>query len=425
MTPSLPTWRPRRGLFTAAIAGLAIAATACGSDSGVEQSAPRRAAPSATPSVTSVDPTPANGTTDPASLSGLSEREQRTVAILSRLFPELDWTMNTVDLTTISSGGPGRDGGIPSLQDPSFEVQADIDWIQPEEPVIALEINGEARAYPIQVLIWHEIATDTVGGVPVAVTFCPLCNTAIVFDRRVDGETRRFGVSGLLRESDLIMYDYTNASLWQQITGESIVGVDAGKRLEFIPSQVISWAQFQESFPDALVLSHNTGFNRNYGLNPYRGYDRVGSSTIFSTSFDDERLDAKERVLTVELGAEAIAFPFSELAEHGVLTATIAATDVVALWSGGTVSSLDASIIANSADIGSAGVFIPVAANQVLTFERRNGEIVDVETGSVWNVLGHATAGPMAGERLDQVVSANHFWFAWSIFRPETVIIRG
>ena len=425
MTPSFPKWRPRRGLFVAAIAALAIVATACGSDSAVDDETLRRATSTPEASVAGVDPTPASGTTDPASLAGLTERERRNVAILSRLFPELDWTMNTVDLTTISSGGPGRDGGIPSLQDPSFEVQADVDWIQPEEPVIALEINGEARAYPIQVLMWHEIATDTVGGVPVTVSFCPLCNTAIVFDRRVDGETRRFGVSGLLRESDLIMYDYTNYSLWQQITGESIVGVDAGTRLEFIPSQIISWAQFQESFPDALVLSRNTGFNRNYGLNPYQGYDRVGSSTIFSTSFDDERLDAKERVLTVELGEEAIAFPFTELAEHGVLTATIAATDVVALWSAGTVSSLDASVITRSADIGSAGVFIPVAADQVLTFELRNGEIVDVETGSVWNVLGHATAGPMAGERLEQVVSANHFWFAWSIFRPETAIIRG
>jgi hypothetical protein len=355
----------------------------------------------------------------------LTPEEQNSVRSLSLLFPEIDWMMKTVDLTTITNGGPGRDGGIPSLQNPSFETQAEIDWLQPQEPVIALEINGEARAYPLQILIWHEIVTDTVGGVPVTVTFCPLCNTAIVFDRRVDGEERQFGVSGLLRESDLIMYDYTNASLWQQITGEAIVGVDAGTRLEFIPSQIISWAQFQESFPNALVLSLDTGFSRAYGINPYGGYDRVGSSTIFGTSFDDGRLDAKDRVLTVELGEDTVAFPFEELALHQVLEATVDGSDVVALWESGTQSSLDADSIANSADVGSAGVFIPSLDGQRLTFKVRNGKIVDVETGSVWNVLGRAVEGPREGARLQQVVSANHLWFAWSIFKPETRIIRG
>lgn len=418
--------RPLRGLSASAVALLAILAAAC-ADGGDEDATPFRRS-STTPAPTAEatrTSTPLAGTSDPADLEGLTPAEQRNVAVLSRLFPELDWTMKTVDLTTITSGGPGRDGGIPSLQDPSFEVQADIDWLDPLEPVIALEINGEARAYPIQVLMWHEIATDTVGGVPVSVTFCPLCNTAIVFDRRVDGEARRFGVSGLLRQSDLIMYDYTNASLWQQITGEAIVGVDAGKRLTFIPAQIISWAQFQESFPDALVLSRNTGFNRNYGLNPYPGYDSIGSTTLFSTAFDDPRLEAKERVLTVELEDEAIAFPFSELAQHGVLTASIGDTALVALWSPGTVSSLDSSVIADSADIGSAGVFLPTADGQPLTFEVRNGEIVDRETSSVWNVLGRAVEGPMAGTQLEQVVSANHFWFAWSIFKPDTRVIRG
>jgi hypothetical protein len=417
---------PRRALWISAIAGLVVVASACGSDpdSG-EDSGFRRATSSPTPTEAAGTPTPLPGTNDPATLEGLTPAEQRNVGVLSRLFPEIDWTMNTVDLTSITSGGPGRDGGIPSLQDPNFEVQANVDWLDPQEPVIALEINGEARAYPIQVLMWHEIVTDTVGGVPVTVTFCPLCNTGIVFDRRVDGEARRFGVSGLLRESDLIMYDYTNASLWQQITGEAIVGVDAGTRLTFIPSQIISWAQFQESFADALVLSRNTGFNRNYGLNPYPGYDSVGSSTLFSTSFDDARLEAKERVLTVELAEEAIAFPFSELSEHGVLTASIGETALVALWTGGTLSSLDDSVISRSGDIGSAGVFIPSAGERELTFEVRDGDIVDAETGSVWNVLGRAVAGPMAGEQLEQVVSANHFWFAWSIFQPQTRVIRG
>ena len=424
MTPSL-----RQGLFVSAIASLAIVAAACGGNSGPGSDGGefRRATSTSTPTAgaDSDQPAAAPGIGDPADLEALTRAEQRTVAVLSRLFPELDWTMNAVNLTSITSGGPGRDGAVPSLQDPSFETQETIDWLKPDEPVIALEINGEARAYPIQILIWHEIATDTVGGVPVTVTFCPLCNTAIVFDRRVDGEVRRFGDSGLLRESDLIMYDYTNASLWQQITGESIVGVDAGKRLNFIAAQIISWEQFQEAFPDALVLSQNTGFDRNYGLNPYQGYDSIGSNTLFSTTFDDGRLDAKERVLTVELGEQAIAFPFTELSEHGVLSATVGETDLIALWTSGTLSSLDESVIANSSEIGSAGVFIPSLDGRKLTFEVRDGAILDVETGSVWNVLGWAIEGPMAGERLEQVVSANHFWFSWSIFKPDTLIVRG
>ena len=154
----------------------------------------------------------------------------------------------------------------------SFITQQSADWLADNEPVVALEINGHARAYPLQILMWHEIANDTVLRCPtVAVTFCPLCNSAIVFDSRVGDEVYDFGVSGLLINSDLVMYDRTTESLWQQFTGEGIVGDHAGDQLSFIPSSLISFADFKELYPDGIVLSRETGYMRQYGTNPYAG----------------------------------------------------------------------------------------------------------------------------------------------------------
>ena len=384
------------------------------------------AAPGATPTVTSTAALTASSVPRAETVGDDVHLplQQSATAALQQTFPETDFSITNIDLTELFGGGPGRDGGVPSLQAPTFESQEALDWLFAREPVIAVEIDGEARAYPIQILIWHEIVTDRLGGVPITVTFCPLCNTAIVFDRRVDDEERRFGVSGLLRGNDLVMYDYTNQSLWQQITGEAIVGVDTGKRLEFIPAQIISWEQFQASYPDALVLSRNTGFDRDYGVNPYRGYDRIDSGTLFSLGGEDSRLGVKERVLTVEIAGDTVAFPFRALAERLTLRATVGSTEIVAFWQPGAASALDSSRIANGADVGAAAAYISVLDGRVLTFEARDGRIMDSQTGSVWNVVGEAVDGELAGQRLPAVVSANHFWFAWSIFKPETRIIR-
>ena len=337
-----------------------------------------------------------------------------------------DFTIRSINLEELLRGGPGKDG-IPAVDSPHFVTQTDADqWLSPDEPVIALEVNGEARAYPIQILIWHEIANDELGGVPVAVTFCPLCNTAITFERRIDGEETTFGVSGLLRRNDLVMYDRTNESLWQQITGEAIVGSDTGKRLNFLASQIVAWQDFKQTFPDALVLSRETGNPRDYGNNPYRGYDRVGSGTIFPMDeFDDGRLDGKERVVAVAIDGDTVAFPFSELSEFTVLEAEVAGRLVVAFWQPGTLSPFDESFIIGGSNIGAAAAFSPIVDDERLAFEGRDGEIVDTKTGSVWNVLGRAVSGPMQGTELEPVLHANHFWFAWSVFRPETRVIRG
>jgi hypothetical protein len=257
------------------------------------------------------------------------------------------------------------------------------------------------------------------------VTFCPLCNTALTFDRRVDGEVRRFGVSGLLRFSDLIMFDYTNESLWQQVTGEAIVGEDAGKRLDFVASSIVAWSDFLDTHPGGLVLSKETGHSRVYGQNPYQGYDRHESLLFPSPGANDDRLQAKERVLTVEQGETVIAFPFSELEQHLVMTASIGEREVVAFWQPGTASALDDLVIRDGRDVGAAAAYSPLLDGERLTFEARDGRIVDAGTGSTWNVLGHATEGPLAGSQLEPVTSANHLWFAWAAFKPDTKVIRG
>ena len=356
----------------------------------------------------------------------LTDAERARVSVLTLRLPFTDFTKRTVDLTEIVSGGPPPDG-IPAIRDPQFiDFAAANGWLEDLEPVISLEIDGDARAYPLQILMWHEIVDDTVGGRPVIVTFCPLCNTALTFDRTVDGAVLSFTTSGLLRRSDLIMMDFETGSLWQQITGEAIVGENAGTRLEFISSPIVSYAAFKETFPDGRVLSRDTGFVRQYGVNPYAGYDTIGSSTIFRVNeFDDGRLDAKERVLTVEIDGDAVAFPFSELTEHVVLETDVAGQVVVAFWQPGTLSPLDESFIIGSANVGAAAAYSPIVDGERLTFEARGQEIVDTQTGSVWNVLGLAVSGPMEGTMLEPVLSANHFWFSWSVFQPETLVIRG
>jgi hypothetical protein len=333
-----------------------------------------------------------------------------------------NWNRRTIQYDELLSGGPPRDG-IASIDEPQFVSQDDAAaWLGDNEPVIALEINGEARAYPLQILTWHEIANDTVGGVPVAVTFCPLCNSAITFDRRFEGEVFEFGTSGLLRKSDLVMYDRTTETLWQQFTGEGIVGDLAGETLAFVPSSLISFANFREAYADGVILSRETGFNRRYGENPYVGYDSVGNNPFLFRGPIDGRLAAIERVVTVSLPEVDVAYPLSILAEVGVINDTQGGQDLAVFHEGGTTSALGARVIAEAEDVGATGVFDPVIDGQHLTFTREGDTIVDNETGSSWNIVGQAVAGALQGAQLTPVVHADHFWFSWAAFRPDTII---
>ena len=330
-----------------------------------------------------------------------------------------DFSKHSIDYTEILLGQV-RDG-IPSIDNPKFvPVSDDPDWLADREPVIALRIGDDARAYPLQIMTWHEIVNDIVGGEPVIVTFCPLCNSAIVFERRMGDTVNSFGVSGLLRYSDLIMYDRDTDSWWQQILGEAIVGELTGARLPKVPASIISWADFRQNYPDGQVLTRDTGFTREYGRNPYTGYDDIDSSPFLFVGPEDGRLRPVERVAAVELGDESVAYPFLRLEETPVVNDDIGGTPVVVFFSPGTTSALDGSDIAASRDVGATGVYDRRLGDQTLTFRLDSNAFIDEETGSTWNVLGRAVDGPLTGETLTPIVHGNHFWFAWAAFQPST-----
>jgi uncharacterized protein DUF3179 len=333
-----------------------------------------------------------------------------------------DVTKAIVPLSEISSGGPPRDG-IPPIDQPRF-IRTDEagSWLKDDEPVVAFELNGETRAYPMQILIWHEIVNDTVGGLPVMITFCPLRNTAIAFDRRVDGQALRFGTTGNLRRSDLVMWsDDPGETWWQQITGQALVGGLVGHQLTMLPAEIVSFRDFKSAFPNGQVLSRDTGVARRYGWNPYVGYDDINSTPIlYSGPATDGRLLPKERVVTIELNGDAAAYPFSQLMTVHVANDTVGGTPVVVFHQSGTRSALDTVLIETSRDIGAATVFEASIDGQRLTFNPAANGFEDAQTGSTWDILGRAISGPLAGQRLQSIVSANHFWFAWVVFKPDT-----
>ncbi|MEX2245158.1 MAG: DUF3179 domain-containing protein [Dehalococcoidia bacterium] len=316
------------------------------------------------------------------------------------------------------SGGPGKDG-IPAIDEPQFVAVADVDFLDPREPVLAFAWNGDARAYPVQILMWHEIVNDVVGGEPVMVTYCPLCNSSVVFKRTVAGVVHDFGVSGLLRNSDLVMFDRQTESWWQQVTGEALVGARAGTELEALPSSTISFADFQAAFPEGRVLSRETGFSRDYGRNPYVGYDSNNRPFLFSGEVDGQ-LDAVDRVVAVEIGGESVGYAFSRLEDHPVVNDVVGGSPVAVFFRKGTLSPLDRSAIDESADIGAAAAFSRVVDGRELSFISEAGEIRDVETKSDWDLAGRAIAGELAGAQLEAIVHGNHFWFAWAAFKPDT-----
>ena len=335
-----------------------------------------------------------------------------------------DFSRHTVAFDEIQSV-LGRDG-IPAIDRPRFQTIEEAESVMGDlEPVITFKINGEAKAYPLSILTWHEVVNDTVGGEPVIVTFCPLCNSALAFKRTLDGRVFDFGVSGKLRNSDLIMWDRQTQTWWQQLTGEAIVGELAGHTLEIIPASIISWADFKEANPDSLVLSRDTGFSRPYGSNPYAGYDRVDRPPFLFDGEEDDRLLPKERVAAFEIGDVSAAFPFRVLETEGVVNDPVNGTDVVVFFKSGTVSALDRALIIDSKDVGSTGVFVAQLDGKKLTFRLQDGKFVDDQTGSVWNILGEAVEGEMKGKSLTPIIHGNHFWFAWGAFNPDTLIYKG
>jgi hypothetical protein len=337
---------------------------------------------------------------------------------------ETDFAKHSVPLSEFQSGGPPRDG-IPPVDDPRPTSQADADeWLSDREPVLTVEVGDEVRAYPLQILVWHEIVNDTLGGRPIAVTYCPLCNSSLVFDRRVGRRTLTFGTTGNLRNSDLVMWDRQTESWWQQLTAEAVVGELTGTRLKVLPSQTLSWADFKRLYPDGDVLSRDTGVERDYGSNPYAGYDQPDSAPFLFDGEPDDRLPPKERVVAVFAPRETVVVPFSRLARAPAVEVEAGGLPVVVLYKRGVVSPLDAPSIEASRDVGTAVAFDRRVDGGTLSFERRGDGYVDNETGSRWDMAGRAIEGELAGRRLAPVRHDQQFWFALAAFVPDARIER-
>jgi hypothetical protein len=317
------------------------------------------------------------------------------------------------------SGGPPKDG-IPAIDRPRFISTGEADrFLADREPVAVIEIGGISRAYPLQILTWHEIVNDEIGGRPVAVTYCPLCNSTVAFSRVVGERTLDFGTTGMLRNSDLVMYDRQTESWWQQITADAVVGELTGERLEVLPSQILSWAEFRRLDPNGEVLSRDTGHSRPYGENPYTGYDQPGSSPFLFEGETDDSLPPKERVAAIATGeAKAVVYPFSRLGEDAPINDRIDGKPIVVMFDPSVASALDDSSIASGRDVGAAAVFERTAGGRKLDFQAGpgSGEVRDRQTGSTWDLRGRAIAGPLEGERLQQVPHDDQFWFALAAF---------
>jgi thiol-disulfide isomerase/thioredoxin len=357
-----------------------------------------------------------------------------------------------LDLSLLDLGCPARDC-IPSIDRPEFETPTEAShWLKPTDLVVSVTHNGVTKAYPVKVLNWHEIVNDDFNGEPVAVTFCPLCNSALVFRRPiVDGKILEFGVSGRLYKSDLVMYDRQTASFWSQIEGRAIIGPLAGTRLEYIPMEMMTWQRWQERHSIAWVLARPTvytavggqagrskrsqseepqaawrgqatrpqiidpsgatlsqEFLRDYDLNPYDWYKNDNSNT-FGTPFADERLAAKATIWGLELNSAAKAYLPEAVAAWGALNDELGGEPILVLW---------------DSEHEMIQFFLRRLGEHMLRFTYRDGQIIDTETQSVWSVDGQAEWGTLAGTQLRKLVGIPAFWFAWLVFHPQTELYK-
>ncbi len=315
----------------------------------------------------------------------------------------------TIDAREVAWGGVVVDG-IPPLEFPTQVSAEDADgWINESDAVIGVSINGDARAYPIRIIAWHEMVNDTIGGVPVSLAYCTLCGSAILYDGRLAGALYRFGTSGLLYRSNKLMYDRTTRTLWNQFTGEPAWGplVGQGLRLTSLPVVYTTWGDWRANHPDSTVLSIETGFTRNYGPGvAYASYN-ANPEPIFAVSSRDDRLPSKEDVYVVRLGEALGVYPIALLAAEGLIEDTVGGLDLV--------------IVATGNGLGGrayeAGEVPFVAADPVA------GSLTDAEGGS-WTVAEDALHGP-GGATLPRLNGHNAFWFAIVNQAPDAVLFEG
>lgn len=366
-----------------------------------------------------------------------------------------------VDLSQVLSPGPPPqgipalgfaghfNGYFPATAAPVMVPAATVQR-QPSEPVLAVL----GRAFPLNLLLWHELANHTLEGKPILISYSPNADLAMVFDRRIpltpalreevlqrnpaapvvrlDAQFQAayrqqyggtapewalegsFGHSGMLLHANQLFFDAYTGSVFSQFMGQGVVGTLAGVKLLRYPSQVLSWAQFNQIYPEGEVLAEPVGFRRNYRVNPYQGYDNVNQPLLVSAA-PNSRRPARERVVGLDLDWETVAYPYPVLAQRRVYNDQVSGVDLVVWWQPGSQNPLDP-----EQDQGMVAVFNRQLGSQRLTFEWDGQSVRDRQTSSQWNMLGQATAGPLKGQQLEPVPYISTWWLVWSAFRPQT-----
>ena len=364
-------------------------------------------------------------TTEPEAAAAVGVLPEGPSALETRAAEEFPEPL--VNPGEIIPGGPPPDG-IPPIEDPVFlDVAEALDLLPGPESVVALEIDGDARAYPVRVMIWHEIVNDTVGNVPISVTYGPLCNSAVTYRREVRGVETTFGTSGSLFASALVMYDRATESLWTHFDGRAVVGVLAGDQLEAISSPLMAWEDFRATYPDGLVLDPEaTGFSRRYGANPYQGYDDPETDPFLFRGVPDNRAQAKQRIVGINHNGEAVAYSIGVVSggEANATNVLVGGDELAIFWKAGQATALEAGEIGDGRDVGSVSVFRSEVDGETLTFVADGDRFLDEQTSSEWLLSGEAVNGPLAGSRLERLNHLDTFWFAWATYQPGTILVE-
>lgn len=318
-----------------------------------------------------------------------------------------DGTLHTIPLDKIRHGGVPKDG-IPSIDRPIFVNADSANFLSDSDVVMGLEINGDVRAYPLIILVWHEIVNDEVGDIPVAVTYCPLCYTSQVFKRVIDGETVEFGTTGKLYQSNLLMYDRLTDTYWSQALGTAVKGPLSGQTLELVPFDVVQWGDWKMLHPETTVLSTDTGFVRSYGVDPYGSY-YTDEQLAFPVDHNDPRMHPKDIIIGLSLGGTQKAYRQADIESAVVINDEIVNHPVLL------VSLLE----------DNSRAFVRMVDGLVLNFEYDGDHIVDTTTGTRWNYDGLAVSGQLAGSELDRLPIEPGFWFEWAAFHPDTLVYGG
>ena len=317
---------------------------------------------------------------------------------------ETDGVKHLIPLDRIKGGGPPKDG-IPSIDNPVFTDIQGSQFMSDSDTVIGLEIDGEAKAYPIFILVWHEIVNDRVGDTPVSVTYCPLCYTNQVFERIINNQEVEFGTSGKLYNSNLLMYDRLTESYWSQALGKAVKGELSGYQLNLIPFDVITWGDWKKLHPETLVLTTDTGHIRSYATDPYGNY-YTEPRIMFPVEHSDDRLYPKEIIIGFNQDDTFKAYKQNDIESQIVINDSIGSVPVmlISLYS------------------ENSRAFERTIDEQILDFEFVDGEIVDLQTNSEWNYDGLAISGEFEGKQLERLPIEPGFWFEWVAFHPQTLV---